>query len=284
MANGPGCIRDIDCFDGNPCTIERCDKGRCVADFAAAKCEVAKRPGTCSTGKCVLEGSLACSKDSDCAPVTTPCTEAVCTDGVCSVSAVAQGEACRLVSGASGTCNEHKVCILDPVAAKDGVERCRTGWVRYGYRRIRKKKCTRGLRYTIDDERLSTQREKVRKVIERQVRYDTHVGIIQLADGGYNLNITNARERHDIRGLIDPSFVAFALATFTGKTNWKSRNLNIWLQPLREGWYIPTHGSRTAMRKGRAASALGRWGVVDVKTYRKWLERNFKPMPVPTDR
>ena len=283
LTNGPGCIRDIDCYDGNDCTIERCQDGRCVADYPELDCELNGREGECNQGKCTLNVELACSKDKDCEPVAVPCVNTYCEEGMCTKEEEPEGSACTMNSGAPGICDDENVCVFDEETAISGAKRCRMAWVRRGYRRVKREKCSKGLRYTIDNERLQKQREKIRSTVEKEVRYDTHVGLIQLADGGYNINITNARKREDIRGLVDPSFIAFSLASFTAKTNWKSRNLNTWLSVLREGWYIPTHGSRTAIRKGKAASALGRWGVVNIQVYRKWLEKNYKPLPVPTD-
>ena len=281
LANGPGCIRDVDCFDGNDCTLERCDQGKCVSSFTTETCEVASRKGTCTQGKCILDGALACSKDKDCEPVSTPCRDAFCSEGVCDFNRLEAGEICEMHSGAPGVCNAGEECVFDEAVAEAGADICRMRWVWSGYRRVKKKRCRKGLRYRISSDRLAEQREKIRGAIENEVRYDTHVGLIQLADGGYNINVSNARKREDIRGLVDPSFVAFSLASFTSKTNWKSRNLNIWLSPLLEGWTIPTSGSRKAIKKGKAASALGHWGVVHVKTYRKWLEKNFSPLPIP---
>ena len=62
-------------------------------------------------------------------------------------------------------------------------------------------------------------------------------------------------------------------------TAWRSRHLNIWIDGQREGWTLPTSGSREAMRRGEAASSLGWMGVVDVSAYRRWLEREFHPLP-----
>jgi hypothetical protein len=37
------------------------------------------------------------------------------------------------------------------------------------------------------------------------------------------------------------------------------------------------------MEKGRANSLLGSLGVVDVKKYRSWLQKNFYKLEVPTE-
>ena len=81
-----------------------------------------------------------------------------------------------------------------------------------------------------------------------------------------------------VRGMIDPSLVAWEVAKFTQKTNWRSNNAQIWTIPRQDGWHIPTSGSRKALRRGKAAAGvLGQWfGVVEVTAYRKWLEKNFR--------
>jgi hypothetical protein len=54
--------------------------------------------------------------------------------------------------------------------------------------------------------------------------------------------------------------------------------LQIWLRSYQEGWAAPTKGSREAVAQGRANSALGAYGVVEVRAFRKWLETQFFAM------
>jgi hypothetical protein len=84
--------------------------------------------------------------------------------------------------------------------------------------------------------------------------------------------------------MCDPSYVAWNVAFFTANSKWKSRTLQIWTKPYEEGWYLSTSGSRNAIRQGRAQSQLGWLGVVHVPTFRKWLDRSFRPLPnVPVE-
>jgi hypothetical protein len=130
---------------------------------------------------------------------------------------------------------------------------------------------------------MDAAREAIAKLIAEDLRYDVHVGLIAVAHGGYNISLTNRRKRDDVRGLVDPSFIAFSLAGYTTRTNWRSRNIQIWLDPYREGWTLPTSGSRRAVRKGKEASELGFLGVVDIPAYRKWLEKAFRRLESPID-
>jgi hypothetical protein len=114
------------------------------------------------------------------------------------------------------------------------------------------------------------------------MRYDVFVSLIALPNGGYNIITTNLRSRDKVQGLIDPSFVAFTMAGYTKGTGWRSRELQVWIRPYEEGWAIPTSGSRVAIEKGRQDSLLGSLGVVDVKKYRSWLQKNFYKLATPS--
>jgi hypothetical protein len=133
----------------------------------------------------------------------------------------------------------------------------------------------------LSEDKLGKATEKLRKEIAKIVRYDVLVGLVLLPDGGYIIT-TNLRTRNDVRGLVDPSFIAFTGASHTSSTHWKSRMFQIWLSPFSEGWVIPTAGTRKAQQKGKDASRLGWLGVVEVKTYRTWLEKTFRPLPRTT--
>jgi hypothetical protein len=110
------------------------------------------------------------------------------------------------------------------------------------------------------------------------------VSLVSLPDGGYNVVTLNRRPRTDVHGMCDPSYVAWNVAFFTANSKWKSRTLQIWTKPYEEGWYLSTSGSRNAIRQGRAGSQLGWLGVVHVPTFRKWLDKAFRPLPnVPVE-
>lgn len=109
------------------------------------------------------------------------------------------------------------------------------------------------------------------------------VALVELPGGGYNIVAHNRRDRRDVRGLCDPSFVAFNIANYTEGTSWRSANLHVWLTPYRDGWAVPTRGSRAAVQHGKEASQLGAYGVVEVKAFRAWLEQAFKPLDPELD-
>jgi hypothetical protein len=210
-------------------------------------------------------------------PVNT-CLEAACRDGRCAYDAKPDGASCTTHVGAPGRC-ESGSCAIDEAAATEKERKCREVVRRTYYGPIRQTRCKSGLRYRIPWEELQAIRDKISETVEKEVRYDMAVGLIAQPGGGYNINLYNTRTRDEVRGLVDPSFVAFSLASYTAGTDWKSRMLNVWLEPMTEGWTIPTSGGRKALKKGRQANALGLFGVVDVRTYRKWLESAFRPMP-----
>lgn len=306
MSLGPGCLHDVECFGVDQCVERRCVEGRCVAeDRRQAPCERGGEPGVCRSGLCELPaverppectlpdagvgeaeaglptGDAGLSDEpasGDCPSAVNPCLVASCVEGRCDYRQRVDGAACKTGVKAPGRCLAAR-CVLDEGGALDAVKRCKTITHRSIYGRYKRRKCTTSLRYRLSEAKLEAAREKLRKAIEREVRYDVAIGLVAQPEGGYNINVVNARARTEIRGLIDPSFVAFSLAGFTSKTDWKSRQLTIWLDGLTEGWSIPTSGGRKALRKGRRASGLGLFGVVDVRVYRKWLEQTFRAVP-----
>lgn len=278
---GPGCTHPVDCDDANPCTMSTCQAGRCVSapiDGRACTLEVPKKEpidGACLLGSCEATAPPSCVSDADCPVSTNACSTVSCSDsGRCTRSHLVNGSPCKTSADGPGRCTFGQ-CILDQRQALAGRETCKK-IRRYGRLFT---KCSRGLKYRLPADKLGAESEKLREEISKVVRYDVLAGLVALPDGGYNIVATNLRTRDDVRGLVDPSFVAFTTASFTSSTSWKSRLLQIWLSPYSEGWMIPTKGTRLAQRKGRQASGLGWLGVVDVRAYRTWLERTFVALP-----
>jgi hypothetical protein len=155
-------------------------------------------------------------------------------------------------------------------------ERCKSIYDAYYGRRVRH--CESVTQFVLSDEERLAAEAKLEKQIEEDLRYDMAVRLVPQTGGGYTVVGYNRRQRDDVRGLCDPSLVAFTVANFTAKTNWRSRSLHVWLRPLDEGWGISTAGSRKAIRKGRSASSLGWLGVIDIPAFRAWLEQGFRPL------
>lgn len=112
------------------------------------------------------------------------------------------------------------------------------------------RRCSRGLRYRLSDEQLAQESRRLEERIREKLSYNVLVSLIPIADGGYNVGVFNRRERTDVKGLVDPSFVAFTIVSFTERSNWKSRTLQIWGSSYAEGWAISTRGSRQAVDHG----------------------------------
>ena len=303
ITDGPGCIRDDDCQAGGECLTRFCKDGQCEALPASGPCPLEDSEGICHLGVCenpnLLRGQTCTWLDAGvpvdggvaadaglaepCPDPENPCLFPTCRAGRCDYAPRQDGEECRTGAGGPGKCAAGR-CRLDGERAVLAEKTCRkvkrrrfNYWM--GYHTRQEKKCRTSLRYRIDADELATQRKKLQEGVAKGVHYDVAAGLVALPDGGYNIIVVNTRGRDDIRGLVDPSFVAFHLGGFTSKTNWKSRRLQIWLDGLEEGWGLPTSGGRRALRKGKQASALGWLGVVDVSAYRKWLEAAFMPLP-----
>lgn len=143
------------------------------------------------------------------------------------------------------------------------------------------RECRRRTRFALEPAELDAEAAKIQERIRDHVLYDVDVSLVPLADGGANIVVFNRRPRDDVRGLVDPSFVAFEVAGFTEQSDWKSRQLMIWLEPYVDGWQIPTSGGRRAVRRGRQASVLGALGVVEITSFRRWLQRTFSRIEAP---
>ena len=232
--------------------------------------------GVCNFGYCEPVQPENCTDSSECNSLANPCRAIECSaQGKCAPVTYPDGKNCKTSGDAAGKC-VFAQCIMDREQAASREKKCRYVRGYYG----KQKKCRNGLRFLLAEEKWEKERKRIRDRISNEVRYDMLVGLVELPTGGYNIITTNLRTRQEVRGLVDPSFVAFSMASFTASTVWKSRGLQIWMEPYIEGWTIPTKGSRVAQRKGMAASGLGFLGVVNVKEYRKWLEKTFRPLPV----
>ena len=243
--------------------------GTCLVERRGAESE----EGLCEVGVCELTQPEFCTASGDCQEPRNPCRTVDCSErGACLVISTTDGVPCETSGDAPGRCVSGR-CVLDQSVA-DRDQRCEE----LKRRTSKPRRCGGGLSYRLPVDKWEQERERIRKRISDEVRYDMLIGLVELSTGGYNITTTNLRTRDDVRGLVDPSFVAFSMASFTASTMWKSRTLQVWLEPYLEGWSIPTKGSRTAQRKGMAASGLGWLGVVQVKTYRKWLEKTFRSM------
>jgi hypothetical protein len=281
MPAGPGCIHDVDCRDGNPCTDARCQKGSCVLESTAAECKTeGGEQGMCRRGICEPELPDTCVDDSDCPEFENACLSVRCgSEGQCNVEQADDGDSCTTSTDAPGTCQEGACQVDEELASKRRDIDCKT--VR-GYYGQTFKRCDKSLLFRLDQEKREGARKDIRERIQDQMRYDVFVSLIELPNGGYNILTTNLRSRDKVQGLVDPSFVAFTMAGYTKGTGWRSRQLQVWIRPYEEGWAIPTSGSRVAMEKGRANSLLGSLGVVDVKKYRSWLQKNFYKLNSPS--
>ncbi len=274
------CNYDLDCDDANPCTSSRCDLGRCVAVNMDGACTLdVGAPGVCLDRSCVPTPPGACATDADCPTLTGACSRWQCVSGACAAAALPEQTECRQPSGLEGTCQAGS-CTRDLVGEVRNATTCSTKYVPYGYYyRVPVRDCDAGLVYLLSDEDRARATGKVQDDIFESLRYSMAVSLVPLPDGGYNIIAINRHDRATVEGLVDPSFVAFTIAGFTSSSNWRSRQLHVWLRAYQEGWSIPTAGSRFAVTKGRANSALGFLGVVDVPAFRKYLQQSFSPLP-----
>ena len=271
------CNYDIDCDDGNACTDTRCDKGTCASYLTQGSCHLGDGAGVCISGECVAAPPSQCATSADCgAPNDGQCWAWVCTAGACVNTSNVDGGACRAPSGREGTCHTG-LCSVDLTGDGRNSTVCRTlydPWWGLTYR-----DCDPGLKYRLSGDALTDAAHTIEKDIAKTLHYDVAVRLVPIADGGYNIVVHNLNDRHTVKGLIDPSFVAFSIANATARSSWRSRQAQIWVTPYSEGWSIPTSGSRAAIRKGRAASGLGLFGVVDIDAYRGYLEKAFASLP-----
>ena len=208
VVGGGYCSSTIDCDDGEACTTEACERGRCVLKS--------------STGCVEKPAALPSTPSNDCKIVFD--------------AAVGYKSQCP-TSGSSGSSKQGGPD--DPKAVGD----------------------------------------KLAQSIERSYRYDVKIALIALHDGSFNIVVLNRRPPTEIRGMLDPSFIAWRVADFTAATAWRSRNLHIWTKPYKEGWSLSTWASRDAVRKARSDAVFGAYGIIDAPTFRTWLEKHFKPLP-----
>ncbi len=268
---GGRCSQESDCADGEGCTTERCEAGRCVSAERSGRCANGEgTAGSCVLGLCEVDLPASCGGQQSCPRAANGCMETSCVELACSVRAKAEGEACQSAIGREGSCAGGR-CV--PVETPE--ERCKTIFQPgYGYVRS----CTKGLAFVLEPAAIAAVEQAITQELARSYRYDVKVALVGLPDGGYNLVLLNRQPFTDLHGLLDPSFVAWSIADYTRATSWKSRNLHIWLQPYEQGWGLSTAGGREAVDVGRAASGLGFLGVMNAPAFRKWLERSFHPL------
>lgn len=276
-----GCTHSIDCFDGNPCRQYHCILGQCVSIPARENqiCEFSeKKRGQCRRGSCEENIKKVCTQQSvakDCPKAENTCFEAVCSpQNQCEYRTQKDGAECYTSFGAPGVC-QAGVCVLDRQKTLERKPKCY--YQRIGYYRLRR--CNRGAKYILSIDDIKKTSTRLEQIISKSLRYDVHVSFVYLPDGGYNIIVTNRRTSKELRGLMDPSFIAWYVADFTSNTNWRSQNLLIWLEPYKNGWVISTQGGRSAVLQARKASPLGVFGVINASTFRAWLERSFQPLP-----
>ena len=295
VTDGPGCIYDSDCFDSNPCVVHTCEDGMCkpYSNSSESSCEDPETGlnGICAGTTCVvlkktLEENIknVCDTEAEgfneeeCVFSSNSCMKFVMKENA--FKHLPNGTECENNLGAPGQCRSGYCRYDDNIEIKSEVK-CgyknyydNRGRVIYRERKCRNKK---KMQFKINNKKLSKAAKKLKKSIMKNLRYDVHVGIVHSHSGGYNIVITNTNKNNKVRGMIDPSLIAWEIASFTKKTNWRSANLQVWTRPRHDGWHMSTSGSRRAVRKGQAAAGwLGMYGTVNVRTFRVWLEKNFR--------
>lgn len=268
-----GCTRDVDCDDGNSCTVEWCSEdGTCAGGGLNAECSMPdKTVGSCRAGLCEPRDGQTCTSDSECFAATSECLERACINGLCATGSRTGVVECSSSTGQPGQCADGN-CVADIANTS---RKCVMRWNNsFGWM----PDCRAGLKFHLEAAEVARTEADLERRMAENLRYDLKVVLVELVGGGYNIVLHNRRPRTEVRGLCDPSFVAFEMAGFTASTNWKSQNLQVWLRPYEEGWGTPTRGSRVAVEQGRANSALGALGVVDVRAFRTWLEKAFVPL------
>jgi hypothetical protein len=185
----------------------------------------------------------------------------------------AESDACELPSGVTGACRAG-VCAA-AIDEQSTSRRCHTVHTRFGDF----EECAEShAQYRLSDEARTAAAQAIEARIREGVLYETRVSLVPLGDGGYNIIVFNLHDQGDVRGLVDPSFVAFEVGNYTAGSHWQSRVLQIWLSPYDEGWQISTQSGRRALSRGRAASGLGFLGVVNIRAFRTWLQQSFEHM------
>ena len=314
VTSGPGCLYDSDCYNENQCVEHTCINNSCqVLTKKNSTCETLEGyKGTCSSGVCLVENITQQSTEMCAAfyntleqekiekekkakkqkkqkvedTIENPISESVSVnqcilaESDClhfdtqtkTIEKVANGTECENELGIYGTC-QNGYCKYE----RSTHEKEKNCYKRYNYWGQAITVCKENMKAELNFESLNESRSKLTQTILKSMKYDVHVGLVKSYDGGYNIIITNTRKKNVVRGMIDPSLVAWNIALFTRKTDWKSNHAQIWTTPRQDGWHIPTDGSRKALRKGQAAAGiLGIFGIVELETYREWLEKKFR--------
>ncbi len=268
------CSYDVDCFDGNECSATRCNAGTCEVSYVdGGSCD--EGAGVCRSGACVKPVPASCSRERECKASAPACTRATCEEGTCAFEPMEDGASCRLPSQLPGRCR-NGTCTAGEIRTDRG-ERCQYVLGPYGVQ----EECKKRTRFALEPAEMEREAQKIARQIRDDVLYDVEVRLVPLADGGNNILVFNRHSRSEVKGLVDPSFIAFEVAQYTEESDWKSRMLHVWIDPYEEGWQISTRGGRDAVKHGREASLLGALGVVHIKAFREWLQRSFKPLPRP---
>ncbi|MBK8170525.1 MAG: hypothetical protein IPK60_09285 [Sandaracinaceae bacterium] len=274
------CSFNTDCDDSNACTHDTCAEGRCLnaaqvaADFTCTLADNSQ--GVCTASRCVRPMPPSCAVDRDCPDGRGVCSVWSCVESRCVMQAAAEGAECELASTMDGTCHAG-ACVQPPEGDGRDPRHCRVVQSWYGPYQS----CIRGTRFTLTAAELLEEAKHIEAAIHTELLYDVRVALVPISDGGYNVLVFNRQDRSAVQGLVDPSFVAFTIAGYTERSTWKSRTLQIWVRPYEEGWAISTSGGRQAVREGRRRSALGAFGVVDIRALREWLQRHFRRIDPP---
>lgn len=295
VSNGPGCLYDSDCFDNNPCVVHTCEEGICkpYSDLNQSECIEPESglKGICAGTTCVVVRETFEEHIKDlCNTEDENFSEEECvfSNNSCmkfdikgkEYTQLPNGTDCENSLGAPGKC-QAGYCRYDiDLEIKPEIKCSYQNYYNYSGKVIhREKRCRekKSVKFKISDEELKKASHKIKTSIMKNLRYDVHIGIVHSHNGGYNIIITNTNKKDKVRGMIDPSLVAWEIASFTEKTDWRSANLQVWTSPRHDGWHMTTSGSRKAVKKGQAGAGwLGMYGVVNVRTFRVWLEKNFK--------
>ena len=278
------CSYDVDCEDGNACSQTSCVEGVCAVELMQdGLCQYDDdTDGVCVDGRCLAQAPPSCAEAEDCPDTERACQSWGCERGACVSTALPDGDACEAPSGRDGTCAGGR-CRVELSDEAEDERVCEEVVGRWG--RVRRR-CRGGTRFRLPETELQAAAARFADRIAEQVSYEVSVSLVPLADGGYNVVVTNIRDRDSVQGLVDPSLIAWEVAHLTRATDWSSRNLIVWVTPYTEGWMIPTRGGREAVSRGRRrAGFLGALGVVNLPEFRRWLALHFTratpPAPLP---
>ncbi|MDH3201045.1 MAG: hypothetical protein OEM15_09150 [Myxococcales bacterium] len=129
----PDCIENIDCDDGNECTVNSCVDGMCVTqpEEDGVTCDAAATPGSCQSGICTPLCDTVTCPDNGIECVTDVCNPA---NGACEGVNDANDTSCDAGGGPdSGTCDEGSciasvACPPDPVSVAGIRNACRNSF------------------------------------------------------------------------------------------------------------------------------------------------------------